>query len=99
MTKYEVVKADGTGATISIYASNPATFDWIISNVRTYEPQLKTKDEHLDIQEKIIRAQLVDYKRKGLTIFGYIITLLCENGFEPFGSSYRHYDFRKEVIE
>ena len=99
MTKYEVVKVDGTGADVTIYASKSTTFDWIISNVQTHEPNLETRDEYQDIHGEIVRAKLAKYRSKEVTIFTFIITLLCENGFEPFGTDYRHYDFRKEVTE
>ena len=99
MSKYEVVKVDGSGAAVTIYASKSTTFDWIISNLQIHEPNLKTRNAYENIQGKVVRAKLANYERKDVTIFAFIITLLCENGFEPFGSDYRHYDFRKEVIE
>ena len=99
MTKYEVVKVDGTGADVTIYASKSTTFDWIISNVQKHEPNLETRDEYQDIHGNIIRAKLAKYKRTHRTIFGFIIALLCENGFEPFGTDYHHYDFRKQVTD
>jgi hypothetical protein len=99
MSKYEVVKVDGTGADVTIYASNPTTFAWILSSVQTHEPTLDTRDEYQDIHGQVVRAKLAKYKRKDKTIFAFIISLLCENGFEPFATDYRHYDFRKEVTE
>ena len=99
MIKYEVVKVDGTGADVTIYASKPTTYDWIISEVKAHEPGLETRDEFQDIHGEIIRAKLEKYGRTHRTIFAFIIALLCENGFEPFGTDYHHYDFRKQVTE
>lgn len=106
MTRYKLlelyIKPD-----VTFYTTDPTTIDWLLAELRHYIPTygLSAAKKATTLHTgKLYSVQLDRLRGRDMDVGWWIITRLCEEGWEPFAISQRtehsektHYHFRKSV--
>ena len=87
MAKYVLVTvSDGSGSGVVVKTTDVAVFNWILSNIKKYEPNATLTVLTSDVTGYVNGGVIERAKnfRHGSDMVLFVETLLCENGFEPF---------------